>query len=127
MEHWAEMGHKSECIKSNFKSLKFYGHGMFQQVHFSKVQSNNFWRIFSDLLNILYKIFASKLSKSRDIFTTLSSIYDNFFAKITVFLKKTPYRSSHLRCSVRKSALRNFAKFAGKHLCQSLFFNISLL
>ena len=32
-------------------------------------------------------------------------------------------RSSHRRCSVRKSVLRNFAKFTGKHLCQSLFFN----
>ena len=26
-------------------------------------------------------------------------------------------------CSVRKGVLRNFAKFTGKHLCQSLFFN----
>ena len=25
--------------------------------------------------------------------------------------------------SVRKGILRNFAKFTGKHLCQSLFFN----
>ena len=33
------------------------------------------------------------------------------------------FRSSQLRCSVRKGALRNFAKFTGKHLCQSLFFN----
>ena len=28
-------------------------------------------------------------------------------------------------CSVRKGALRNFAKFTGKHLCQRLFFKIS--
>ena len=33
------------------------------------------------------------------------------------------FRSSQLRCSVRKGALRNFANFTGKHLCQSLFFN----
>ena len=33
------------------------------------------------------------------------------------------YRRSHLRCSVRKGVLRNFTKFTGKHLCQSLFFN----
>ena len=26
-------------------------------------------------------------------------------------------------CSVKKGVLRNFAKFTGKHLCQSLFFN----
>ena len=25
--------------------------------------------------------------------------------------------------SVKKGVLRNFAKFTGKHLCQSLFFN----
>ena len=30
-------------------------------------------------------------------------------------------RSSHWRCSVTKSVLRNFIKFTGKHLCQSLF------
>ena len=33
------------------------------------------------------------------------------------------YRSSHRRCSIRKCVLRNFAKFAGKYMCQSLFFN----
>ena len=31
--------------------------------------------------------------------------------------------SSHQRCSVKKGVLRNFAKFTGKRLCQSLFFN----
>ena len=33
------------------------------------------------------------------------------------------FRGSHWRCSVRKGVLGNFAKFAGKHLWQSLFFN----
>ena len=32
-------------------------------------------------------------------------------------------RSSHQRCSIKKGVLRNFTKFTGKHLCQSLFFN----
>ena len=27
------------------------------------------------------------------------------------------------RCSMKKSVLRNFINFTGKHLCQSLFFN----
>ena len=27
--------------------------------------------------------------------------------------------------SVRKGALRNFAKFAGKHLCQRLFYKVA--
>ena len=33
------------------------------------------------------------------------------------------HRSSHWQCFVKKDALRNFARFTGKHLCQSLFFN----
>ena len=33
------------------------------------------------------------------------------------------FRSSHQRCSVRKGVRRNFVKFTGKHLCQSLFFD----
>ena len=33
------------------------------------------------------------------------------------------YRSSQQKCSIIKSVLRNFAKFTGEHLCQSLIFN----
>ena len=33
------------------------------------------------------------------------------------------YRSSRRRCSVKKGVLKNFTKYTGKHLCQSLFFN----
>ena len=32
-------------------------------------------------------------------------------------------KSRNRKCSVRKYILRNFAKFTGKHLCQSLFFH----
>ena len=32
-------------------------------------------------------------------------------------------RINHQRCSVRKGVLRNFTKFTGKHLFQSLFLN----
>ena len=32
-------------------------------------------------------------------------------------------RSNHQMCSVKKGVLRNFTKFTGKHLCQSVFFN----
>ena len=38
-------------------------------------------------------------------------------------LMKEINKSSHRICSVRKGVLRNFAKFTGKHLCHSLFFN----
>ena len=52
-----------------------------------------------------------------------------FFEKIkTKIIKignknKQMDRSRHRRCSVRKGVFRNFAKFTGKHLCQSLFLN----
>ena len=35
----------------------------------------------------------------------------------------TKYRSSHPEVFCEKGVLINFAKFTGKHLCQSLFFN----
>ena len=44
-----------------------------------------------------------------------------------IFLKKSYHagnsRSSHWRCSMKKSILKNFKKFIDKHLCQSFFFN----
>ena len=55
-----------------------------------------------------------------------------FFYAVDVYLEnlvhltlswRGPLSYSHQRCSVRKGGLRNFAKFTGKHLCQSLFFN----
>ena len=32
-------------------------------------------------------------------------------------------RSKHQTCSMKKDVLRNFTKFTGKQLCQSIFFN----
>ena len=40
-----------------------------------------------------------------------------------MIINQLKHRSSHRRCSVRKGVLRNFAKFTGKHLCQSFFIN----
>ena len=45
------------------------------------------------------------------------------FVMLVLFLCFMCVRSSHQRCSTKKGALRNFAKFIGKHLCQSLFLN----
>ena len=50
-----------------------------------------------------------------------------FFEEIVTFKETTPllrrFRSSHRRCSVKNGVLRNFAKFTGKDLCQSPFYN----
>ena len=40
-----------------------------------------------------------------------------------ILTKLATLRNSHRRGSVGKGALRNFANFTRKHLCESLFFN----
>ena len=45
----------------------------------------------------------------------------NFSKKLSVLV--TTLRSSRPEVFCKKGVLRNFAKFTGKHLCQSLFFN----
>ena len=50
-----------------------------------------------------------------------SKYYKIFFSKLKTNSKQA--RSSHRRCSVRKGVLRNLAKFTGKHLYLSPFFN----
>ena len=54
-------------------------------------------------------------------------IYNVFtvFTEFTGYTSFTIYllRSSHQGCSIKKGVLKNFAKFTGKQLCQSLFFN----
>ena len=63
---------------------------------------------------------------------SISSVEDNysftlvmyFFSSFSLQLqRKTIIRSSHRRCSVRKVVHKNFTKFTGKHLFQSLLFN----
>ena len=55
----------------------------------------------------------------------VSSIWFPHCDSVTFFFKDQKYftRSSHQRCSVKKGVFKSFAKFAGKHLCQSLLFN----
>ena len=48
---------------------------------------------------------------------------ERWILRINVIRYCTENWSSHQRCSMKKGVLRNFAKFTGKHLCQSLSFN----
>ena len=38
-------------------------------------------------------------------------------------IRKDISRSSHQKCSIKKGVVRNFVKFTGRHMCQSIFFN----
>ena len=56
--------------------------------------------------------------------TDKSECYHNFY--VTTFqtlAKHVKCRSSRPEVFCKKGVLRNFTKFTGKHLCQSLFFN----
>ena len=57
----------------------------------------------------------------------MTSEYENPMVISFLYIKqnilRVPFRSNHQRCSMKKGVLRNFTKFTGKHLCQSLFFN----
>ena len=50
----------------------------------------------------------------------LSALKSNMNCDLSTMNNK---RSIHRRCSLRKDVLRNSAKFTGKRLCHSLFFN----
>ena len=60
-------------------------------------------------------------------FTNVVIFHKKFFnfslLTAATFLLRYIFRSNHQRCSVTKGVLRNFAKFIGKHQCQSLLFN----
>ena len=49
--------------------------------------------------------------------------YANLKSDAPTHTQTHDYGSSHQRCSIKKVVLKNFAKFTGKHLCQSLVFN----
>ena len=66
-------------------------------------------------LCLAYKM-ASRTPKRR--------IQENLFVEdLQTASSETPDRSSRPEVICEKGVLRNFAKFTGKHLCQSLFFN----
>ena len=69
----------------------------------------------------LSKILGVHWNEQSDVFVyDLESTFDQ---GKDLSLTKRNIRGSHQRCSVTKCVLRNIAKFTGKHLCQSSFFN----
>ena len=73
-------------------------------------------KFFTRLLS-LPRLLDCCFSKEDDYLSQLNSFHRN------PQVHAPTVKSSHRRCSVKKGVLRNFTKFTGKHLCQSLFFN----
>ena len=80
------------------------------------------------LLAIFNKQNISKLERERFNKTCFNN-YCIYAITFWIYFQKTmdfrllDMTSSYQRCSVKKKALQNFAKFTGKHLCWSFFFN----
>ena len=60
--------------------------------------------------------------------TIIKNLVGMLIKKLRIWIQKRQqqiavFRSSHRRCSVKTVVNRNFAKFTGKHLWQSLYFN----
>ena len=70
--------------------------------------------------HLFLKHFQTTVFVSNDYWKILlkRQLQSSFFSKALVC-----FRSSYQRCSMKKGVLRNFAKLAGQHLCQSLFLN----
>ena len=83
-------------------------------------------------IGILWVLRVKKREKKKDLLMKAQKLYNEKEMVFLAFLRvkyfyydnmKEQDRSSHQRCSVKKGVLKNFAKFTGKHMCQSLFFN----
>ena len=72
------------------------------------------------MLNIFIEIF-QKIEK-KIIIIKLGNIWNWAHRCVCRTCQISMVRSSHQTCTMKKVVRRNFAKFTGKHLCQSLFF-----
>ena len=58
-----------------------------------------------------------------DEFDWIDSFMKTNVASLSL-MEQIVVRGSHRRCSIKKAVLGDFANFTGKHLCQSLIFNV---
>ena len=70
-------------------------------------------------------LFGTEFVETIDTAAVQQTVVTFYLAILFKAIKQLPkmLRNNHQRCSVRKAVLRNFWKFTGKHLCQSLLFN----
>ena len=74
----------------------------------------------SDTLSLLEK----KLQEERQNYKKEAQRYQREIVNTENYiLRKCKCRSNHQGCSIKKAVLKSFAKFTGKRLCHSLFFN----
>ena len=75
------------------------------------------------LTSLQYRNGSSKKQQENNVHLHKWFTYVTIYPCHTTGLFPHPFRSSRPEVSCKKGVLRNFTKFTGKHLCQSLFFN----
>ena len=99
------------CKKAVFKNFaKFSGKHLCESLFFNKVAGPRSATLLKKRL--WYRCFPG-------VFPSLYIEYLRWLKIIILYYKS---RSSHAEVFCKKGVLRNFTKFIGKHLCQSLFF-----
>ena len=98
-------------IQSFFWSV-FYGVNLRIQSDYRKIRTRN---------SSVFENFSRSVTKSKSLI--LSSKKTFFSDFINSELKQSPMTVFRWLRYIKKGVLKNFAKFTGKHLCQSLFFN----
>ena len=100
--------------------MLFFVNKMFSVKHFLILI---FFRLFEQWQENYFKllVFTYKLANTC---VGRNNLFTDFIAtKVKLFFKFCGDRAEyHRKCSVKKNVLRNFTKFTGKYLCQSLFF-----
>ena len=79
------------------------------------------------MLEFLFNKFEGAFKQSKVIeknfYYTFKSLLSFILQKLFLLVVSTQCKDSHRRCSIKRGVFKNLAKFTGKQLCQSLFFN----
>ena len=102
-----------KCFLNTSVESKFHLLFSFRNVSFLQITVNKTYAIFHRIQNILTQ-------PGMALWKTISSLY---ISGLPNQRAKRMFRSSRPQEFCKKGVLRNFTKFTGKHLCQSLFFN----
>ena len=104
----------SKCSMTQCLGIQVHNHDMIPLTFLGKVRKFGFKRV-----GHLFKVTVSRMQFCsgrcrHDWLWTRSKLRQiQFFHPLA--------RSSHRKCFIKKTVLKNFAIFAGKHLCQSLY------
>ena len=123
--------------------IRFIGFYKFSQIIFGRWSNflKHFLRLHNDETRALVAITISSslvlysiiINSTKKLLSKLFNVYWHFvvkkiFRQFSNFQRKRKYEfnlglfgSSNQRCFIKKTVLKSFTKFTGKHLCQSLF------